>query len=586
MTKPETLSWLERFDPYSLYFFSILLFLFFLPHLILAENSYITVHDNLDHLPSFTVLARGNNLFNYGGLVPQVMNGLPRAFLPNAYNVFTLLFALFTPFVAYMVNYIVAYIVAFGGMYILLSKYFRLESKFLVAGVSFGFAILPFYPTAGLSVAGMPILLYAVLNTVQGTMKTTDLMILLFFPFYSSFILVGVFILSLISRWFVIDAICQKKINYKFFIPIVVLFLLYFSFEYHLFAGLLFGGLPVAHRTEFNYVAHSVSFSEVLKTTFTNFLYGHYHAASLHYPVTILLVILSSMIAVYKRMWKNFRSIVVLLLLIIVFSLVFSLQNWSGLNSLKAQYPYLYMFQFGRFHFLHPILWWLLFAHCLTIVRIADFKMRKIALSGAYVAVAIVLLQSVNVMAKNKEFVRASKLLASTVVGRDNTEMTYARFFAKEQYDLIRADIGLPQADYRVVSLALPPVVATYNGFYTLDFYSASYPLVYKHKFRKLMARELAKSDTWRRYFDDWGNRCYLFSSELTMHSYLKNSAVVLQNFEFDSELFHDMGGQYLLSGVEIGNYKESNLVFVNKYVDRNSSWDVYLYRVMPEAKL
>src|SRR5699024_12469497 len=67
---------------------------------------------------------------------------------------------------------------------------------------------------------------------------------------------------------------------------------------------------------------------------------------------------------------------------------------------------------------------------------------------------------------------------------------TFNEFYATELFSDIKNYIGRNQKDYRVVSTAMHPTIAQYNGFYTLDTYNNTIPIEYKHNFRKIIAPE------------------------------------------------------------------------------------------------
>lgn len=56
--------------------------------------------------------------------------------------------------------------------------------------------------------------------------------------------------------------------------------------------------------------------------------------------------------------------------------------------------------------------------------------------------------------------------------------------------------------------------MAIYNGLNVADGYWTSYPLDYKHRFRQLIAPELAAVPTDATYFDTWGSRAYVFQPD------------------------------------------------------------------------
>src|SRR5688572_18838939 len=144
---------------------SISIALFFLSiRLILGQESFITIHDNLDSdLPNRFAMANSTN----ANTVLQIMNGLPASFMTSRLNLVYLLFELFDPFTAYIINEAFVHAIAFAGMALLLHWHFRQylsDNNLLVFGVALCFSLLPFYSIYGLSIAGQPLLLACFLN--------------------------------------------------------------------------------------------------------------------------------------------------------------------------------------------------------------------------------------------------------------------------------------------------------------------------------------------------------------------------------------------------------------------------------------
>ncbi len=142
---------------------------------------------------------------------------------------------------------------------------------------------------------------------------------------------------------------------------------------------------------------------------------------------------------------------------------------------------------------------------------------------------------------------------------------------AEDQFGSIAQRIGMPKENYRVVSLGLSPTIAQYNGFYTLDGLQSVYDLNYKKQFRKIFVGEIEKSDAIKEYFDGWGNRCYIFSSELGKEYrliWLINGSSARSEFSFDVQAFRDLGGKYVISAAEIVNHPSVGLKLLDKFED------------------
>ena len=141
--------------------------------------------------------------------------------------------------------------------------------------------------------------------------------------------------------------------------------------------------------------------------------------------------------------------------------------------------------------------------------------------------------------------------------------------------------IGRDKSTYRVGHLGMNPAPAINHGFYTIDGYSSNYSVEYKHRFRKVIAKELDKSPATEVYFDLWGNRCYLFNSA-TGNAWMlgKKDHIVYENLELDMEALKDLECEYLFSCGEILNAEELGLKFMGYFETENSYWGVWLYQL------
>ncbi len=243
--------------------------------------------------------------------------------------------------------------------------------------------------------------------------------------------------------------------------------------------------------------------------------------------LVILPVTLVALYIVWKRKsWRREK------LFLILHGLNFALSTWyafwfyKGWLPLTERFDLLDKFNFARYHFLRPMVIYVLFALALKIFWQEGRRWRAV---GA----AAIVLQLVVLALCNEE-----------IVYRDKP--SFREFYAEKQFAAIRRYIGRPVHTYRVASIGIHPAIAQYNGFYTLDTYNNFYPLEYKHRFRRIIAKELAKNKKLRQYFDEWGGRCYLFVDELgKRYMFQKNSNRTIRNLELNTNVFYDMGGRY-----------------------------------------
>ena len=156
-----------------------------------------------------------------------------------------------------------------------------------------------------------------------------------------------------------------------------------------------------------------------------------------------------------------------------------------------------------------------------------------------------------------------------------------ANFMLPNYLTELRMIFGEDPSTYRVASVALEPVILTYNGFYSLDGYQANYPLPYKYVFRKIIAAELEKDEKLKASYDAWGGRLYIFSSEipLTRQGFVMKDQI--DDLQMNAEAFKAMGGKYIFSALPIMNHAEIGLEFIKKYSDESSPWLIHLYRAI-----
>ena len=233
----------------------LLIALYLSPYYILGEDTRIRIHDNLDsNVVWYKLMGDTHTLF--GGIhsvIPNILNGVPRNSLGSEFDIGLILYTLFHPFLAYTLNQTFMRAAAFFGMYLLLRRHvFMGDEDGIVIGTATAFALLPFWPSGGLSIAGLPLALYAFLNIKNKEQTKWDWLIICFLPFYSSFILSFSFFIGCLGLWWLIDAIKKKDINYMWFLALVIMTLLYISVNYRVIYEMFIQTNFVSHRDEFS----------------------------------------------------------------------------------------------------------------------------------------------------------------------------------------------------------------------------------------------------------------------------------------------------------------------------------------------
>jgi hypothetical protein len=539
---------------------------YFLPFLLLGSHSYITIHDNLDgeFVVNYLLVKTGTALsFGNSSTVANIMNGLPRAALPSGLNVTVLLFYVFTPAWAYIVNFILVHIVAFCGMFLLLRKHFLTkDDDYLLAGaIAICFFLVPYYTTYGISVAGQPLLAYAFLNIRNGQRNWKDYLIVLLFPLWSDIALIAPFAVSALALILAIDWVRSRSLNKPFLVALMLLVSAYGALQYQLVYSILGSHTFVSNRTSWNRWT-DLNVSSNLRKTFELLPITQYHTGSFS-TLPVIVAVGSALVLLVARK-RRAGLLDVLAIAIALICLEYGFYDWLAWLAPRS-------FNASRYYFLLPLLWMLVFA-----LSLKELKRDKWGFAIAWCLIAV---QAGAILKFNTEYANNVGLLA----GKHVYEPSFSRFFAQDLFGDIDRYIAKPKESYRVVTIGMHPTVAQFNGFYTLDGYLTNYSLAYKQRFRRIIWKELNKDSKLRDYFDGWGNRCYVFSSELGLNELCSgNNHYVLHNLDLDMEQVRAMGGEYVISAARIEDSAQNGLTLEKEFSSANSFWHLYLYHLTP----
>jgi hypothetical protein len=541
----------------------LILTLYLSPLFILQENAHIRVHDNLDsNLAWYKVLAKSGQMFgDVDAVIPQIINGVPRNAFGTEYSIIVWLYALFPTMFAYGLSQALTRVVAFIGMYLLLKKHFLPGEGwgFLQVGVSLAFALTPFWPSGMLSTLGMPLALWAFLNIRNGEGTKKDYLVLTLIPFYASIVLGFFFFLSAMGIFWLTDVIRGKGWNLRFFLSIAYMTCIFMLVEYRLVNSFLFSTEP---NSRDEYFHATLPLWRVIRLTLKNYVLGHTHVMTVHGLFILPAMFIALYFVYYKRIWKQEKLFVFLFGLNFLLSLWYAFWFYKGWLPLTKKFHFMDTFNFARYHFLRPMV---IYAGFALSLKILSLQGRSWANTAKWFAIAQILLLCLF----NDEIIYHKK-------------PTVGEFYAEELFTEIKEHIGDEQKNYRVASIGIHPAVSQYNGFYTLDTYNNFYPLSYKHQFRKIIDAELAKNKTIRKYFDQWGGRCYIYTAQLgKKYMIKKDSKRKLKNLKLNTTVFKEMGGKYILSALPIANSERIQLKLDKVFESKNSAWKIYLYKTL-----
>ncbi|WP_181348026.1 DUF6044 family protein [Thalassobacillus sp. CUG 92003] len=543
----------------------IILTMYLLPYFMLGGDTHIRVHDNLDsNIVWYKLLAESGHLFaNPGTTLPNIINGLPRSALPSALDAVTWLYEWFAPFTAYTISQTIMRLAAFFGMYMLLSRFVMPDWKrtWLTAGCSLAFAMLPFWPSGVLSIAGLPLAFYLFL-TIRQQGKSTPRYIWLtvaIIPLLSNFILSFIFFLGVMGVLWLAEWIQKKYFNLPFFIAISGMTAIYLVKNYLLLYTMFIDSSFTSHREE-NDLGHK-DLPATIDLFNENFFHGHTHDMAVHTSIVLPVIVAAIVLAIMRGGYPT--SLIVLFATTPALSLWYAFWYWEGWRPLKESFHLLNTFNFARIHFFDPMIWYICFALALVIVA-------KRIKGGKLLAIILLIAQCWNVYQLNEE----------NKYSEINTP-TFNEFYSVDLFEEVKSYIGKDPSSYRVVSVGMHPTIAQYNGFYTLDTYNNMYPLEYKHKFRKVIAGELEKSPSLQNYYDTWGGRAYVFSSELGKdYLFSKHSDETIEDLSINTEALSELGGEYVISALPIENHEEIGLKLEQTFQNDQSPLKLHLYQV------
>lgn len=581
-----------RLDRMPLWWVGILLLaVTFAPYLVLGEGSVFPVHDQLDETLMTYVLNARRLKTGGGDIFPELLGGINVSGMQPSAVLFILLYRFLPVFAAFVIQYLIVSMAGFFGMYGSVKEI--TGSSILAVAAGGCFCLLPVQPVYGLSVLGVPMLLYCFLCLYRRKHVIGSFAGILFFGLTTHLVLIGYVALGfwlLAILWMVIKRHPNCLINMGF----LWLTGIYIGVNHSLFGELLFGKSSyVSHREEL--VNYAMPFWETVKDVFLN---SAQHAPSLHrsliLPVCVLLVL---GLVFRKRLEKRGRQTLLAawlgMAVLIGIALLYGICHLPLIVDFKNSCSgFLRYFQLERFYWLYPAGWYLEFALCYSLWWNTDTCVPEITdgreagkrragrqLAPKLLALVCLLLPAMQEIKMESNFYLNVNQInnGSGITGY----ITWEGYYSEELMKRLEEAIGRDMKTYRVAHLGMSPAPSLMHGFYTVDGYSNNYPLEYKHLFRKVIEKELVKNEQMRLYFDEWGSRCYLFNG-ITGNAYMLGKAanVKYEGLEFDLEALRGLGCEYIFSAGEILDSQEMGLTFLGYYETDTSFWGVWLYKL------
>lgn len=567
-----------------------------LPLLIMGQDVIVTYHDQLDG-EIIAYIYRAKYLFSGQNHIPEFLNGAMKTTLTPPAPLAVLLFRVLPPLGAYGVMQLVGQLVAYVGMFLLADL--LTENKYIGFVVALLYTFLPFLPVYGLSQYGVPMLLVSLYYLWQKKYRQVSLLYVAFYVSMSSLVLCGFVWLILLGTGLLLLAVRrQLKAHFEITAAFLILVGIYVLTNLSLLGQILGVGEGfVSHKTEY-----ALGGGRFWDYFWTYLWYNGDHSTDYHQWILVLAGIILVGAGV-RRFWGTGRSgvsksdapeaqsrnvptarllllsvdlacIVVLCMAAALWNCNLSLGVREGLGTLGA-------FQLVRILWIAPALWYAALALCLVILWDWKARIRRMEYMGYLAGLGVLSLVGLQCLKGS-----TLKMCLQELLLPGYETISWSDYLALGVMDQVEEYLleqeGLAIEEYKVASIGIDPSAALYHGFYCVDGYSNNYDLAYKHAFRKVIATELDKNEWLKSYYDDWGNRCYLFSAEIPGYFNIEKGTSWYNFLELDTKALKELGCDYILSAAYIVNAEDNDLVLLREeaFETPESYYRIYLYRI------
>ncbi|MGN1144811.1 MAG: DUF6044 family protein [Acetatifactor sp.] len=571
------------------------------PYLILGEDAIVTYHDQLDG-EMIAYILQAKHLFQ-GTTLPEFLGGASKTALTMPAPACVLLFLTGNYFAALVSMQVLGSLCGYVGMYSLAKECTGCKWTAVVAGVLY--AYLPFLPVYGLSQYGLPLLVFCLLQIKKGRYVKSSLCYVICYALTSSLVLIGFGVLGMLALWILWELICFRrekrlltgkpsgKAALRLLSAWLIMLVIYILENFTLLKQMLGLGGENASREISHKAEYALSPAPFWKQLLKGLWQGGQHSEDMHmYFLAAAVLLVGLFCMAHKKISGTQKKLLTVMgacaginLFVAVLSALW--ESAAGI-ALRKSLAALGAFQMNRLLWLAPCFWYLLLACTLAFAvcwcREAAGMQKVIAAVGT-MAVAVALgVTGVTVLISSNLKPNIQKLRMP-----DYKAISYSDYYAvgvmEQVADFLTEYTGQAQKDYRVVSLGIDPAAAYYHGFYCLDGYSNNYSLEYKHRFRNIIWPELKKSDYLREYFDTWGNRCYLFTSECPGYYTMEKNTFYFNHYEIDLGGLRELGGSYIISAAYIVNAAEQGLTLLREepFETEESYYRIFLYGLAEE---
>ncbi len=515
----------------------VVLLVYLSPNIFFPDSAHILIHDNLDsNVVWYKNIAESPNLFKGNEtVIERTMNGLNRGAYISEYKVIVLLYYVFPSQIAYHLNIILQHLVGFIGMFLLLKRYvYRDSSKasnYAMTLVALAFGLLPFWPSGGIGIAGIPVVFYALLNIFHKTHTWKDWIWLIIFPLYSELVLSGMFVVTVFTVYFIYKMIRNKTFSYLIFLSLFILTVIYIGANYRMFQLVLVDKFESGRELmEFSY-GKKLNTKGVLGLSFLGAVRGQHHFHTMAFPFLIFFTSLSFLLI------KSARKLIVVGFGVILFlEILDHIVSWDMLTPFVAKFEMLSQIRF-RWKSLTPFIWYFLFAKLSYLWFKGTYGKYLVPLLG--INVLFVMLSIGDGYRYNNEF--AENAFYRTYFDRSNEEnITFEEFYMEEQFEEVQKVLPI---NTKVACLGILPEIAQYNNYNTFGGYYALWTQEYEDLFETVLGEELE---------GELDHVFYLNSKALNKLVEKNKKGEVIKHLGLNFDVLKEEGVTHLLSSNEI----------------------------------
>lgn len=575
------------------YFFSsiIVIIVLFILQLIFVKHNYIFTDDVLNEFAWYKALKSENLLFSTNFLNKSTFffNNIEIKYFNSPFDIKRIFYFYLDTIYAYISSAFLCRIIGFIGMYLFIKQNFqKINDEHIICLTSLSFICLPFYSIYGISLIGQPLLLWGFINLLKHDKIIISFIIIIFFPFYSHI----AFTTPFFTIYLLIGCFFIKNISKYFFIGIILYLMFSILANINLFEIVLNNEI-----TNRSYTSNEQIFPSglgILFLTIKTIFFGYMHATNFNaIPIFVLLVL------IFINTKINFKFFYILILILITTSLIFAtfpiIQYYISpyLTILKS-------FNFSRVIFINTIVIYIILLECISILKKERYK--------GYIITFIISIQLLLNILINKEICYNifNKEFNYEVINRiadfdglfrikiksykkDSTLKfiyvpyadSYNSIISKNLFKKVDSTIKKSKNEYRIASLGFPSSIAVLNNIKTFDSDLDVYPMKYLTLFDQINKSELNKFDN--KKFIPHGTE--ILSSELFLkYNEFKHTKyedwIKINNLNLNTKILKENKCDYILSCVEIINYKKIKLKFITKITDINSIYDIYIYQL------